>query len=261
MIKKCLFCESEFEPDKNHPYQIYCSEDCANRNYNIKNSYHQKYYIKNRERDRKKRKDWAIKNRENSIIQLRERHKKEIEKENKIRNLQGLPLVGEGFKNEMRLLFFIHKIFNGFEIMTHHRRWNKWSQTGLELDIYIPELKLAFEYMGKQHYNKDSFNALSKINRTKEEFEYQQYKDRCKKRICKLKGIVLIKIRYDEKLSEELVRDKIKWFRLNKECYPEAFVANTKQDNYLGGVLLGNTNLDGNHINNLYLTEYNTAST
>lgn len=208
--KKCKRCTKYFVSDKNHPYQKYCSENCAAKVYRKNNKfYFNEYYIKNRERDRKKRKDWALKNREKNIINLRERHKEEVKKENQLRQKQGLPLVGQNFKNEMRLFYFVHKLFNNYEILTHHRSWNKWSQTGLELDIYLPELKLGFEYMGKQHFDKKSFDALSKVNRTKEEFDYQIYKDRCKKRICKIKGIILIKIRYDEKLCEELIKNKL----------------------------------------------------
>lgn len=212
MIKICKNCQKEFSPDKNHPYQIYCSEICADMVYkNNHKDYMKDYYIKTKERDKKKRQEWAINNRENTIIYLRTRHKKEVEKENQTRREQGLPLVGQNFKNEMRLIKFVYNLFNSYEILTHHRSWNKWSKSGLELDIYIPELKLAFEYMGKQHYDKKSFDALSKINRTKEEFEYQIYKDRCKKRICKIKGITLIKIRYDEKLSIDLIKNKLRY--------------------------------------------------
>ncbi len=129
------------------------------------------------------------------------------EEENKRRKNLNLPLLGKGFKKEMELLVYIHMFFQDYEILTHHRKTlEDWGYQGLELDIYIPELKLAFEYMGIQHYK---FNGFFHTN--KEEFEAQQYRDRCKKRLCKLKGIKLIRIRYDEKLSEQLVLSKLKY--------------------------------------------------
>ncbi|MEK6935981.1 MAG: hypothetical protein AABW67_04270 [Nanoarchaeota archaeon] len=70
-----------------------------------------------------------------------------------------------------------------------------------------------FEYMGQQHYNREYYNLLSRFNKTRPNFEYQQYKDRCKKRLCKLKKIILIKIKYNEKLSEQLVLSKLKNFQ------------------------------------------------
>ena len=107
----------------------------------------------------------------------------------------------------MELLFYVHNLFRNYEILTHHRKpLMNWGGVGLELDIYIPELKLAFEYNGKQH-----FEWIKYFHPTKEDFEKQQYRDRCKKRICKIKGITLIKIKYDERLSEQLVISKLNY--------------------------------------------------
>jgi len=116
---------------------------------------------------------------------------------------------------EMELLVYAHVLFKDYDILTHHRKTlGDWGMQGLELDIYIPKLKLAFEYMGKQHYDEDYFNLLTKKNRNRESFESQKYRDRCKKRICKLKGITLIKIRYDEKLSEQLTLSKLNYLTI-----------------------------------------------
>ena len=146
---------------------------------------------------------------QNNKEAINERHKKRrkelVEEENTRRKKLGLPLVGEGFKAEMELLVYVHKLFGNYDILTHHRKFLMSWKWGLELDIYIPELRLAFEYMGIQHYK------FTEFFHTKEDFEAQQYRDRCKKRICKLKGITLIKIKYNEKLSEQLVLSKLKY--------------------------------------------------
>lgn len=161
------------------------------------------------------KKRWMKKNPE----KIKEHDEKKKEKlkseENKKRKQLGLPLVGEGFKHEMELLVYIHHLFGNYEILTHHRKTlGDWGYQGLELDIYIPELKLAFEYNGIQHYEFKEF-----FHKTEEEFEAQQYRDRCKKKICKLKGITLIRIRYDEKLSEQLILSKLKYIpiKINQE--------------------------------------------
>jgi len=137
-----------------------------------------------------------------------------VKKENKRRKKLGLLLVGEGWTSESELLQIVTTLFSNYEIIFHCRNW---SSIKLELDIYIPELKLAFEYNGIQHYKYNSF-----FHHTKKEFEEQQYRDRIKKKLCKQKGITLIKIKYTEKLSEQLVLSKLKYFNfliIQKQIY------------------------------------------
>ena len=99
----------------------------------------------------------------------------------------------------------VKNLFINYEVIKTQSVLNGWA---LELDIYIPELKLAFEYNGEQHYEWVKF-----FQKTEEEFKYLQYKDRCKKKLCKQEGITLIIIKYDEDLSEQLVLSKLKHFK------------------------------------------------
>jgi hypothetical protein len=62
----------------------------------------------------------------------------------------------------------------------------------LELDIYNPDLKLAIEYNGSQHYNYNSF--MHKNSRDK--FQNQQYRDLIKKDLCQKEGITLVVVPY-----------------------------------------------------------------
>ncbi len=175
------------------------------------------YRKESRERVMKYHKEYRQGNREKINAQARQyRSRPEVkqyhEEMNKIENFRrkklGLALIGEGFRREMELKVYIHHLFMDYDIFTHHRKpLMEWKPAGLELDIYIPELKLAFEYNGQQHYERIPF-----FHKTEEEFEAQQYRDRCKKKICKLKGITLIRIKYDEKLSEQLILKKINYF-------------------------------------------------
>ena len=74
---------------------------------------------------------------------------------------------------------------------------------GLELDLYIPELKLGFEYNGIQHYE-----AVEHWGGEQNLVE-QQKRDVLKRQRCNEKEVNLITIRYDEPLSEKLIRSKV----------------------------------------------------
>lgn len=62
----------------------------------------------------------------------------------------------------------------------------------LELDLYNPDMKLAIEYNGSQHYHFNSF--MHKNSRDK--FQNQQYRDLIKKDLCKKQDITLIVVPY-----------------------------------------------------------------
>ena len=66
----------------------------------------------------------------------------------------------------------------------------------LELDCYNPELKLACEYSGQQHYK-----YLPFFHRNKDAFLNQKYRDELKLRMCKDNGITLIEVPYVVKIE------------------------------------------------------------
>jgi len=126
--------------------------------------------------------------------------------ENQRRKKLGLPLVGEGWTSEGELRDIVKRLFKYYKVIKTKSAFKGWA---LELDIYIPALKLAFEYNGIQHYEWIKF-----FHKTKKDFEYQQYKDRVKKKLSRMNGITLIIIKYDEDLSEQLVLTKLKYQKL-----------------------------------------------
>tara|TARA_B100000282_G_C31668509_1_gene460995 strand:+ start:209 stop:985 length:777 start_codon:yes stop_codon:yes gene_type:complete len=76
----------------------------------------------------------------------------------------------------------------------------------LELDVFLPDKNLAFEYHGEQHRKYIPFLHKNKI----ENFFRQQKNDELKRKKCKLKGVTLIEIWFDDPLSKNFVSKKIK---------------------------------------------------
>ena len=121
--------------------------------------------------------------------------------ENSVRERLGYPRIGECWVSETILFHIIENIYCGETIIRHHRP--KWLE-GLELDIFLPEKKLAFEYQGIQHFKPVKHWG------GEEQLKKQKEHDMRKKEICKREGIKLICINYDEELTTEAVLRHIK---------------------------------------------------
>ncbi len=105
----------------------------------------------------------------------------------------GFKKIGEGWVNETLLYNTITHIYPSQTIIRHHRP--DWLDR-LELDIFLPELKLAFEYQGQQH-----FHAIKAWGGEKALINLQE-RDRKKAHLCSQHGITLIPIDYTEPLTE-----------------------------------------------------------
>ena len=120
--------------------------------------------------------------------------------ENKTREDFGFRKVGEGNISENILFRLINKIYPNQEIIRHLRPF--WLN-GLELDIYLPDLKIGFEYQGQQHFYPITAWGGKKA------LEELRIRDEKKRQLCKEQNIILIEIDYTEPLEEVYVKDKI----------------------------------------------------
>lgn len=115
---------------------------------------------------------------------------------------------------EMLLFAILHRLIVGQEYVNHGFYSFMLSPKfqPLQLDRYYPDLKLAFEYDGRQHGE-----YIKYIHKSRKNFTYQQECDKIKDKECKANGVTLIRIGYKEKITEDLIRSKIE--AANKALY------------------------------------------
>jgi len=121
--------------------------------------------------------------------------------ENSVRQHLGFKKIGETWTSETTLYYIIKGLYPYYKVIMHYRP--EWLN-GLELDIYIPALKLAFEYQGIQHFKPiEHWGGSSQLLKQKEH-------DKRKIKLCKAENVTLIHINYDEELTEINIKMKIK---------------------------------------------------
>lgn len=83
-------------------------------------------------------------------------------------------------------------LLKGFDLIENHRPdWLRNPKTGrrLEIDLYLPEVKVGIEVQGEQH-----FRFIPGLHSTQADFEAQQERDRVKKVICQQQGVFLYEV-------------------------------------------------------------------
>ena len=91
--------------------------------------------------------------------------------------------------SENKLFEILKKAFSGYQVERHAQPvWH----APQHLDVFVPELNLAVEFMGQQHYEPvDFFGGAQGFAQTVE-------RDQRKQKVCRSAGIALEYVRYDE---------------------------------------------------------------
>ena len=85
----------------------------------------------------------------------------------------------------------------------------------LYFDFYIKELSVYVEVQGEQHTK-----FVKHFHGTREAFLKQKYRDNLKAKYVEENGKCLVRFKYDEEITEDLVREKINKV-LDGECFYE----------------------------------------
>jgi len=101
----------------------------------------------------------------------------------------------EEWKSEKSLFDIVKKHFKGFDVLRHAQPI--WLEPQ-HLDIFLPELSLAIEYMGEQHYRPVEYFGGN------EGFEATTARDERKSEICKKVGVNLVYVRFDDDIKKRV---------------------------------------------------------
>ncbi len=116
--------------------------------------------------------------------------------ENLVRQEFGFRDVGQGWVSETLLCQLVARLLPRHEVIRHYRP--EWLE-GLELDIFVPDLRLGIEYQGQQH-----FHAIEAWGGGEALLRVQQ-NDARKAGLCRMAGVTLLTVDYTEPLTEERV--------------------------------------------------------
>lgn len=121
---------------------------------------------------------------------------------NIVRKREGLPGVGEGHKNEAKLKRIVANLLKPLGHKVKHHASPSWLGEQ-HLDVFIPELDLAIEYMGRQHYEPvDYFGG-------EESYQENKKRDKVKKMKCTKNDVSLIRFKYDEPMEPKHIAGRI----------------------------------------------------
>jgi len=99
------------------------------------------------------------------------------------------------WKSEELLFKLLRKALRGKKVIQHAQPI--WLEPQ-HLDVFVPGLSLAVEYMGEQHYEPvDFFGGHEALKQTRE-------RDSRKEELCRRCGIKLVYVRYDEDIAERV---------------------------------------------------------
>ena len=105
--------------------------------------------------------------------------------ENLLREKLEMPKIGEGWISETELFYKIKSSYPNYTVVHHYRE--KWLGKQ-HLDVYIKELRIAFEYQGLQHFKPVDFFGGEKA------FLENIRRDKLKKEKCKKENVILYEV-------------------------------------------------------------------
>ena len=105
-------------------------------------------------------------------------------------------------KGSDTLLGIVKEIFLNQIIVLEH---NIAEYGSLFLDIYLPQLLIAFEFDGEQHFTYSKY-----FHKYRQAFLESKKRDQAKESRCAQLGIKLIRVKFDEVITKDLVLAKIK---------------------------------------------------
>lgn len=121
-----------------------------------------------------------------------------------LRRHYDFPAAKRGLQRETILYYSVRNIFRSCSIVRHAR---PDFLEGLELDIWIPELRVGIEFQGEQHEN-----AVEHWGGTPALVSLQE-RDRRKKALCEKVGVSLLCFDADADLNEQAVADRLRVVR------------------------------------------------
>lgn len=123
--------------------------------------------------------------------------------ENRVRDILGLPRIGEGWINETQLFRLLEVFFSNHVLI---REASPEWLGNQRLDFFLPTLSLAIEYQGEQHFKPvELFGGKAALRNT-------QMRDARKRQLCKENGVRLVYFTHAEELTVELIETKLRKF-------------------------------------------------
>lgn len=111
-----------------------------------------------------------------------------------------------GKRNEQKCREILERLVAPHAVHKVRPDWLRNPKTGrcMELDMYIPDLQLAVEYNGSQHY------VHTELHRDEHALYRQRQRDRDKRRLCAQRGVTLIEVPFTARFRmEEFLRAEL----------------------------------------------------